>query len=54
LKITMKVFLSARTANAAANLANTYVASVNDGTATLTHLSTTTADRVYDYVFHGG
>ena len=53
IKITHKVFLVPRTANAAANYANTYVATVADGTVTLTHLSTTTADRIYDYVFHG-
>jgi hypothetical protein len=54
LKITMKVFLTPRTASAAANLGNTYIETVSDGKATLTHLSTTTADRIYDYVFHGG
>lgn len=50
----MKVFLSPRTANAAAALTNVYISSVDDGGFTLTHSSTASTDRTFDYVFHGG
>lgn len=54
IKSQMKVFLSPLTANAAAALTNVYVSAIADGSFTLTHSSTATTDRTYDYVFHGG
>lgn len=54
IKSQMIVFLVPRTANAAAALTNVYVSTVADGSFTLTHSSTATTDRTYDYVFHGG
>lgn len=50
----MKVFISPRTANAAAALTNVYISAVADGSFTLTHSSTATTDRTFDYIFHGG
>jgi hypothetical protein len=54
IKTQMKVFLSPKTANAAAALANVYVSAVADGSFTLTHANAATTDRTFDYVFHGG
>lgn len=54
IKSQMKIFLSPKTANAAAAITNVYVSSVDDGSFTLTHTSTGTTDRTFDYVFHGG
>ena len=50
----MKIVLSPRTANAAAALTNVYVSAVADGSFTLTHSSTASTDRMFDYVIHGG
>lgn len=49
-----EVFLSPRTANAAAALATTYVSSVGQGTFTLTHASNVQADKTYGIVCIGG
>ena len=54
IKSQMKVFLSPRTANAAAAITNAYVSAVADGGFTLTHSNTGATDRTFDYVFHGG
>lgn len=54
IRSTMKIFLSPRTANAAAALTNVYVSAVADGSFTLTHSSAASVDRTFDYVFHGG
>lgn len=54
IKSQMKVFLSPRTANAAAALTNVYVSSVDDGSFELTHSSVASTDRTFDYIIHGG
>lgn len=54
IKSQMLILLSPRTANAAAALTNVYVSDVTDGGFELTHSSTATTDRTYQYVFHGG
>ena len=53
-KQTMTAVLIPRTANAAAAMANVYISAVADGSITLTHASTATVDRTFDYVLHGG
>jgi hypothetical protein len=53
IKQTMTAVLSPRTANAAAALTNVYISAVADGSITLTHSNTATADRTFDYVLHG-
>lgn len=54
IKSQMKIFITPSTANAAAALTNVYVSTVADGSFTLTHSSTATTDRTFDYIFHGG
>lgn len=54
IKSQMKVWLSPRTANAAAAMTNVYVSAVADGSFTLTHSNAATTDRTFDYIFHGG
>lgn len=44
-----EIFLSPRTANAAAALANVYVSSVLHGSFVLTHSSTATTDRIFGW-----
>lgn len=51
-KLTTRVFLSPRSANACAALTGLYVSDVADGSFTLTHASTATTDRTFDYVLH--
>lgn len=53
IKSQMMILLSPRSANACAALTNVYVSSVDDGSFTLTHANTASADRTFDYVFHG-
>lgn len=48
-----EIFLSPRTANAAAALTNVYVSAVGQGTFTLTHSSTATIDRTYGFEARG-
>lgn len=50
---TMTAVLIPRTANAAAAMTNVYISAVADGSITLTHTSTATVDRTFDYVLHG-
>lgn len=52
IKLTQKVFLAAKSANAAGAVASLFVSAVADGSFTLTHASTATLDRIFDYVFH--
>jgi len=54
IKSQMMIFLSPRTANAAAALTNVYVSAVADGSFELTHANAATVDRTFDYVIHGG
>lgn len=53
IKQTMTAVLIPRTANAAAAMTNVYISAVADGSITLTHSSTATVDRTFDYVLHG-
>lgn len=53
IKQTMTAVLIPRTANAAAAMTNVYISAVADGSITLTHASTATIDRTFDYVLHG-
>jgi hypothetical protein len=53
IKQTMTAVLIPRTANAAAAMTNVYISAVADGSITLTHTSTATVDRTFDYVLHG-
>lgn len=53
IKQTMTVVLIPRTANAAAAMTNVYISAVADGSITLTHASTATVDRTFDYILHG-
>jgi hypothetical protein len=53
IKQTMTAVLISRTANAAAAMTNVYISAVADGSITLTHTSTATADRTFDYILHG-
>ncbi len=48
------VSLTARTANAAAALATTYVSLIDQGAFTVTHTSAGTADRTFGYEVTGG
>ena len=48
------VSLTARTANAAAALATTYISSVDQGSFTVTHVSAGTGDRTFGYEVTGG
>lgn len=48
-----QVFLTPRTANAAAAIATTYVSSVGNGTFTLTHANNAQVDRTFGYVAIG-
>jgi hypothetical protein len=52
-KQTMTAVFVPRTANAAAAMTNVYISAVADGSITLTHSNTATADRTFDYVLHG-
>lgn len=45
---------SARTANAAAALATTYISSVDQGSFTVTHANSAIADRVFGFTVTGG
>lgn len=54
IKQTMTAVLIPRTANAAAAMTNVYISAVADGSITLTHSSTATVDRTFDYILHGG
>jgi len=45
---------SARTANAAAALATTYISAVGQGSFTVTHLNSGVADRTFGYTVTGG
>lgn len=47
------VFLSPRTANAAAALATTYIASVTNKSFTIAHASAATTDRTFGFVVLG-
>ncbi len=47
------VILTARTANAAAALATTYVSGKSNGSFTLTHASNAQTDRIFDYAWIG-
>lgn len=47
------VWLSPRTANAAAAVGTTFVSSVASGTFTITHASAATTDRTFDWVAFG-
>lgn len=53
IKLSMRVFLSPKTANAAAALTNVYVSAVTDGGFTITHANTATTNRTFEYVFVG-
>jgi hypothetical protein len=53
IKQTMTAVLIPRTANAAAAVTNVYISAVADGSITLTHASTATVDRTFDYILHG-
>jgi uncharacterized protein (UPF0264 family) len=53
IKQTMTAVLIPRTANAAAAMTNVYISAVADGSITLTHSSTATVDRTFDYILHG-
>lgn len=48
-----KVFLSPRTANAAAAISTTYVSSTWNGTFSLTHANNAQTDRTFDFVCLG-
>lgn len=48
-----QVLLSARTANAAAALATTYVSAVGNGSFTVTHASNAQADRTFGFACLG-
>lgn len=48
-----QVFLSPKTANAAAALATTYISSIGNGTFTITHSSAVSTDRTFGYVAIG-
>lgn len=48
------VFLSPRTANAAAALPTTYISSVGQGTFTITHANNAQTDRTFDFICKGG
>lgn len=48
-----EVFLTPRTANAAAALTNVFVSSVGQGTFTLTHSSVASTDRTYGFEARG-
>jgi hypothetical protein len=50
--LSCKVFLSPRTANAAAAIPTTWISAVIDGGFTLTHANAGTIDRTFDYIFH--
>ena len=50
---TSKIFFSPTTANAAVATANLFVASLADGSATLTHSNTGTTDRIFSYAVIG-
>lgn len=45
---------SARTANAAAALATTYISAVNQGSFTVTHANNAQVDRIFGYTVTGG
>lgn len=45
----MQVFLSPKTANAAAALATTYISAVGQGTFTITHASSAQVDRTFGW-----
>jgi hypothetical protein len=45
---------SARTANAAAALATTYISAINQGSFTVTHANNAQADRTFSYTVTGG
>jgi hypothetical protein len=47
------VFLTPRTANAAAAISTTYVSAVANGTFTLSHASNAQTDRTFDYAWIG-
>lgn len=49
-----KVFLQARTANAAAAVATTYISSVIQGGFTITHANNAQADKTFDFECVGG
>lgn len=53
IKQTMTAVLIPRTANAAAAMTNVYISVVADGSITLIHANTATADRTFDYILHG-
>jgi hypothetical protein len=53
IKQTMTAVLIPRTANAAAAMTNVYISAVADGSITLTHSSTASTDRTFDYILHG-
>lgn len=53
IKQTMTAVLIPRTANAAAAMTNVYISAVADGSITLTHASTASVDRTFDYILHG-
>ena len=48
-----EIFLSPKTANAAASLANVYVSAVGQGTFTLSHNASAQTDRTYGFVCFG-
>jgi hypothetical protein len=48
-----QVFLSPKTANAAAALATTYITSIGNGTFTITHANNAQTDRTYGYIAIG-
>lgn len=51
---TSKIFLSPRTANAAAALATTYISSVSKKQFILTHANNAQVDRTFDYLIQTG
>jgi len=48
-----KVILQARTANAAAALATTYISAITKGSFTITHANNAQTDRTFDYIHVG-
>lgn len=48
-----RIFLSPRTANAAAALGTTYISAVTRGAFTVTHANNAQTDRTFDYAIRG-
>lgn len=49
-----RVFLSPKTANAAAAIPTTYISAINQGSFTITHASNAQADKTFGFLCIGG